>query len=724
MANFKVQTRREGSVDHGLAPRAKESADGADRELPVAALAGQLRSVAHELRFQGDDFDLETMARELVARIAGPVLNLDGLEPTPKRFVAAMPPEAWQALQRHAQAAGGVSISSVSLDAELLTNRLVHGLRELPALESVFIAAPTKGACMDFGDLQRTNQPEGRIRPEKIILEGDSPRGLWFKVPAGVTVEARGQSGPGLWKTLVFYTDPQGHINGKAHPVHGQVHAGDAAEFRQPGVFSKDDPQARAHAIRLNLKALMDDGDVIMCRRLVAQLLNDLMAGRPASFKHFATEADISAHVPESVDADLDRMLEQGSCAIYKPDRFGEMAAKQFEGMQVGEGRLFAVSTGGHLLGLRLLVNESSHGGVMRREHGVNLYDPTYTAKLQEITLVGDDLSLLRSKSLADCCVDKQEVHEYFGDGGYLFGSLFRWPPGPARQQGTDVPVSIHVSQEEIATGGFLYTALDDGHVPLVRQSILAMRAQGLGMDKDELAAMAGNPAIPGLYRAVSTGSPPDVVEEYLKQVLDFPPRLLGSATKLSLCRAEHRDKTVLHCGLELGRADMVLSILRPVMAAPNALTRGERYKLLLSPSASGQPMLSELCAAEPSSPLTGERALRCEAMHVYLQEIVNSQVLSDAEKESLVSAYGGPPGGELPAARLALNSGNPGEAAAMLLAILESEAPPALKTRLLDALGVSAEEVLAAFSQTRFDKGAQDWMFNTILRIEAHALS
>jgi hypothetical protein len=723
VANFKVQTRREGSVDHGLAPRAKESVDAADRELPVAALAGQLRLVAHELRFQGDDFDLETMARELVTRIAGPLLNLDGLEPTLKRFVAAMPAEAWQALQRHAQSAGGVSITSVHLDAELLSNRLVHGLRELPALERVFVAAPTTGACIDFSDLQGTNQPEGPIRPEKIILEGDAPRGLWFKVPGGVTVEARGQSGPGLWKSLVFYTDREGHINGQANPVHGQVHAGDAGEFRQLGVFSKDDPQARAHAIRLNLRALMDNGDVIMCRRLVAQLLNDLMAGKPASFKHFATEAGISAHVPESVDADLDRMLEQGSCAIYKPDRFGEMAAKQFEGMQVGDSRLFAVSTGGHLLGLRLLVKERSHGGVMRREHVVNLYDPTYTAKLEEVTLVGDDLSLLRSKSLADCCVDKREVHEYFGDGGYLFGSLFRWPPGPARQQGTDVPVSIHVSPEDVATGGFLHVALDDGHVPLVRQSMLAMRAQGLGMDKDELDAIAGNPAIPGLYRAVSTGSPPGVVQEYLEQVLDFPPRLLGSDTKFRLCRAEHRDKTVLRCGLELGRADMVLSILRPVMAAPVAL-RGERYKFLLSPSPSGQPMLSELCAAQPLSPLTRERALRCEAMHEYLKEIVNSQVLSDAEKESLVSAYGGPPGGELPAARLALNSGNPGEAAAMLLAILESEALPALKTRLLAALGVSAEEVLAAFSQTRFDKGAQDWMFNTILRIEAHALS
>lgn len=700
----------------------ESSAVEAEREPPVAVLANQLRTIAHELRSESDDFALATMAHELLRCIAGPELNLDGLEPTLKRFVAAMPQEAWHALQDHAVAAAGVGITSVRLDAKLLSARVVDGLKVLSALERVFVAAPAKGTCIDFTDLRCPDQPEGRMLP-KIVLEGDAPRGLWFKVPLGATVEAQGQSGPGLWKSLVFSTNPDGHLIGRAHPLHGQIHAGAATEFRLPGVFSKDDPQARAHAIHLNLTAWMSDDELAVCRQLSAQWLNDLLGDAPLSYKqHYASEAGISAHVHASVNADLERMMAQGSCAIYKPERFGAMLTDQFAGMQVGEKRLFAVSTGHHMFGLQLLVDETSHGGVTRREHLVKLYDPTHTAKHEEVTLTGDDLSLLSSKGLVDFCGDAENVRDYFAGDKYLFGSLFPWPPGPARQPGAAVQVSVHVSPEDMASGAFLYTALEDGHVALVRQSLLAFRAQGLGMDERELAAIAGDPSIPGLHRAVSTGSPPEVVEEYLRQILDITPRVLSSAAKLSLCQADHRYKTALGCALELGRSDMVLSILRPVMAAPDALSRGDRYKLLLSPSSSGQPMLSKLCAAAPSSPFDAERAFRCEAMHDYLKEIVKSSVLSDAEKESLVSAHGGPPGGGQFAARLALNSGNPGEAAAMLLAVLESDVPPALRARLLTALGVTADEVLAGFSGTVFDKGAEEWMVNTIQRIKAHA--
>jgi DNA-binding phage protein len=693
------------------------AAEVPDAELPGGALVSQLRVVANELRLQVDNFDLETMTRELLGRIAGPELNLDGLDPTLKLYVTEMPPKAWQALQQHAQAAGGVGITSVRLGPELSSGgqRLVDVLKELPTLKRLFIAAPTSGKCIDFGCLQRTEHQEDGIQLEKVILRGDAPRGLWLKVPVGVTVEAQGQSRPGLWNSLVFYTDPEGNVVGGSHPVHGQIHASDAAEFRQPGIFSRDDPQVRAEAIRLNLRALMDNGELAVCRRLTGQLLNDLMADKPLSLKPYATEAGISGHVLPSVDSDLQRMVAQGSCALYTPDKFGAMAAEKFNGMQVGGSRLFAVSTGSHLLGLQLLVIANSQGGVMQRI--VKLYDPTYTAKLEVLPLVGDDLSPLRSKSLADFCVGKQDVLAYFGDGKYSVGSLFHWPPGPAREQGNAVQVSVHVSQEDLATAGFLYAALEDGHVELVRASLAALRAQGIGMDKSELAAKAGDPSMPGLYRAVSTGSPPDVVEEYVKQVLDFPPRLLSSASKFSLFRAEHRGKTVLHCSVELGRTDTVL----PFVRAANALTRGERYKLLLSPTSLGQPMLSELCAAHHPLPHTEDQAYQAEAIHVYLKEIVNSQVLSDSEKEALVSANDGNPGSELPAAKLALNSGNPGAAAAMLLAILDCEASPALKTRLHIALGVTADEVLAGFAQTQFDKATQGWMLSTILRIKAH---
>ncbi len=114
------------------------------------------------------------------------------------------------------------------------------------------------------------------------------------------------------------------------------------------------------------------------------------------------------------------------------------------------------------------------------------------------------------------------------------------------------------------------------------------MREQRWGPDKHELAAIAGNPSVSGLYWAVASGSPPDVVGEYVAQLLNFKEQTLKSAGKLALLQAEFRERTVLHCAVEGGRADMVQAFLRAVLKAPEALTRGDRYELLLSPSSWG----------------------------------------------------------------------------------------------------------------------------------------
>lgn len=730
MAESKIQNRRQTTSVYVPSGMPEPPADGTaptDSELPGTALARLLQDVADDLPAQIRDNDPQPQdaALELLARIAGPDLRLSGLDPTLKSFVLAMPPEAWQALQRHAQASGGGGITSVRLGAELSGERgLVRGLKELQTLKCILVSPPAGESGIDFGDLQGPEGQDGAVQLERVILQGDAPRGLWFKVPVGVSVEARGQSRPGLWRSLVYYTDSEGNMVGVPRPVHGQIHDNEAVDFRKPADTYKDDPQIRANEVKLNLRVERADGDFIMCRRLAAQMLNDLMTGRPVSFAHYATTSDIERHVLDSVDSDIDRMIAQGSCALYRPERFGEMMEKQYDGMRAGESRLFALTTGGHMLALQLLVTGASHGGVMRRENVLKLYDPTFTAKHEVITFVGEDLSPLRAKSLADFCVDKHDVDEYFSRGKYFMGSLYRWPPGPARKPDEILPVSIHASEEDIATGGFLYAALEDGHAALVKKSMLAMKAQPWGIDKSELAAVGGDPPMPGLYRAVSTASPPEVVAEYVHQLLQFESRTVNSAEKLALLQAESRGQTVLHCALTSGHANMVQPFVGAVLAAPNALTRGDRYKLLLSTAYSGQPMLSELCAARPSPSQAAVQEHQYDAMHAYLKEIVNSQALSDAEKESLVSAYGGPAGQELPAAKLALNSGNPGAAAAMLLAILESSVPPALRTRLLEALGVKTDEVLSSLSQEQRAGADQVWRFDTILRIEAFALA
>lgn len=729
-----------------------ESANGkpatADHATIEAASATLVRLLANAhvrqpeskgLQAKADNFDPESAARELLSCINGPEFNLADIDPALAEMVLALPPEAWEAFDRHAHDVGRVGIATVRLGAQLSAgDDIVQGLKQLPALKGLIVESPTRGPMINFGALQGQNRQGQTISLERVTFHGDAPRELHFRVPVGVSVEATGQSKPSLWKSLVHYTDADGKDHGEARPVHGQIHDRKATDFQLPNESNLHDAQGRADEVRLNIKANfvgladLDAADMIVCRHLVAQWLDDrgqhefAPEGERFSYMNYKSETGITQHVPRSVETELERMVLQGSCAVSETDQFGAMVALRFNGMETGESRRFAVSTGAHLIGLELQVKEKMHGGQMRREYVVKVYDPTRTATHTVMSVVGDDLSSLGTKTLADWVGD-DHVDEYFANRTHTVVRLYDWPPGPARKPGEVKDVSVHVSDETITTPGFLHAALDDGHVALVQMFMEKLRLPATWLSRGELMtrllAVAGLKSVPGLYFAANSNSPPEVVEEYVKQVLAFPASTLDSAARLTLLQARVQGVSALSCAMENGRSDMALRMVRAVLADTSGLTRGDRQKFLQSLTASGQPVMSTLCATRPSSPVTELQVLQYETMQAVMTEIVRSPALSDAEKESLVSAYGGPHGREECGAPLALQSGNPGAAAAMLLAVLEAAPTPALKTKLMAALGVTPAEVLPQLSQVYAATANNVWLHQTIVRIEAQAL-
>ena len=92
------------------------------------------------------------MAAWLQDCVKGPALDLSHATEQQARFVGAMPPQMWMALQ-----ATSGAITSVTLSAELSTGGalLVEGLKQLDTLRSLFISVPAAGNVeIDFGRLQ------------------------------------------------------------------------------------------------------------------------------------------------------------------------------------------------------------------------------------------------------------------------------------------------------------------------------------------------------------------------------------------------------------------------------------------------------------------------------------------------------------------------------------------------------------------------------------------
>ena len=124
-------------------------------------------------------------------------------------------------------------------------------------------------------------------------------------------------------------------------------------------------------------------------------------------------------------------------------------------------------------------------------------------------------------------------------------------------------------------------------------------------------------------------------------------------------------------------------------------------------------PMLHRLCGDLPPDSYD-----QFEAMGAYVDEILNSDLPRDQREALCVSTHAGARG-EASAVRRALDVGNPGAAAAIMLAIMESD-NWALAAAILPKLGVSPQEVVDALKAGPFRQ--IPWCATAIGRLNAAA--
>jgi hypothetical protein len=124
-----------------------------------------------------------------------------------------------------------------------------------------------------------------------------------------------------------------------------------------------------------------------------------------------------------------------------------------------------------------------------------------------------------------------------------------------------------------------------------------------------------------------------------------------------------------------------------------------------------GAPVLHRLCGELPPNSFE-----QFEAMGAYLEEILQSILPGEHQDALCVSMHTGPRG-EMSAARLALETGSPGAAAAIVLAVLESGKGPDAIQRIVSRLGVSPQDVMGALRAGAFER--QPWCRGAIMRID-----
>jgi hypothetical protein len=626
-----------------------------------------------------------------------------------------LPPEAWAALQLCAQDQGHEGITQVNVaNGWVLVSSLVDGFKQLPTLERLDLELLERS--LDLGDL-RDECP----RLERVNIVGNVPARFVLMVPAGVRVTASHDSEPSLYKSRVFYRESDGQES-SPRPLHGQIYDHTSRDF---GTCNAGPMQQFAvRDLNLNGEAMMQITDrysgkitpePIMCRHLAMTWLNDRAAYQAAKVKaalatvssssssssagqtpdkpgqvlnHFSydpymTGSGISAQVPKNPQELFKGMEARGASALFEPDLFGAMVADQLAGMEPGEFNHFAVVTANHMLGVELRVKERRHGGKLRREYVVNLYDPNATATHQR--LVVSDLSQLRGMKLANWIPRAQA--KYFPENP-AFGALYRWPT-----MDTPVPAATYVSEASRATGGFLHASLWMGQPAQVRQAVgsLVAKARSVGSQRleSQLLGIGGVRAVPGLNEAMVAGRS-DVVVEYVNEILGISGDLLDRNAKYRVLRVD--DAPVLAIAIVGGSTESVTAYARAILEAPNnALTEQETVGLLLSTLSTG-PILAMVCGFTPEMPL-GTRDLAVQdSIRAYIRLIANSR-LGAMHKIALCNPA--LPSLGIGAARFALIMRNPGAAAAILLGILESDADVSTKHILLARLAVAPEDVM-----------------------------
>lgn len=560
--------------------------------------------------------------------------------------LVAFPPEAWTALNEYVLQENGTGITQVTLPPQVDPQALLAGLSRLPDLQHVHIMLPPgRGTgTLDLGQLQPSH-------PGRLSIEIDGPvSDLTIHAPAGSQVRA---SVPevALHKSRVLYVD------GKGLQVGSPVTLAGAAYHHTTGSLL---PQELSVRMQLNGESkfgsittslLEKSGDKIMCRTLGTLWLMERhahlqareqappeskQAGKPFPYNTFQSTSDIAQRVTDDTIREEEALLfRTRPQALFDTDNFGDMISQQLRQMSPGETRSFAALTPNHMLSVELRVKERHHGGVLRREYVLNIYDPNETSTHRRV--VAHDPAWFLNRPLGTW-LPTDTVNRYF-PGTPKLGSLVRWvPPGQRTGPAPQAPsqqTGVHVDMADTQTRQFLILAASRGAADSISLGVRNILASNSSDDE-----------------------------------------------KWRLLRAEDlRGKPALQLACERSDPATVTAYLRALLACPpGALGHDHLLNLLAAPQ-DGVPALEKMARVKPPAAME-------VAIHAYVREIAASS-LPLAEKIALV----GKPGEFGTPATAALEF-TPERVAAMMCGILDAGQPGDNALALLKALGVSPEAV------------------------------
>lgn len=722
----------------------------AEALLKAALLSLRADGAPSEGEGRDDEHIADLLAIQLQGCLRPSTLDLgridDGLEEEEPGTLACLaydfPPEVWLALDAIALARDGRPIERVCLPVQVMAGPLepiAAGLRQCGQLREVRVGVPDGATTLDLRPLAGAARP-GQALQVTLDISGDSLHTV--------------QSHPQL--------DEQAGFDGMTREIHrrkcvvtypAKDDAGDSGDTKR-AKDTKDSPAhkprplanywylrratglddaaratgqtAEAFAARANLNAQAaftqagPDGkasqpaaklnDPIVCRHLGMTWLPRRLASRLAkgtaqaqrfSYTPFATTQDIAALVPAQTERDYARLIARRPDVVTLGPRLGAEAARHFAGMAPGETRLFGLLSAGHFMTLDLQRLRRDHGGRLRDEFIVGVFDPNRTVSHPRVSLAS--LDDVQGCSLQDW-VPEPYWSSYFESGEAPAIALYGYADVQGGQaslhEGVVAEPAFRLPAELAAEPGYLYWSVMADRPEQVRESVAAMLALA-AMTPDALSRRLGGrgrrKAGPVMANALWSGATA-ATRAYVDAISHIPAARLGSSGHMELLAGVGLGLPALHHGVAQGRVETALAYVEAVLASP--LRDIERLVLAMARDLSDRPLALALCETPPTD---GDLELPAQHrfLHGYVQAILRSDRLGPHDAPLLLASAASTAAKEPgTAAQRAIACGNARATGAMVCAVLEMPLSAEKREAALKALGVSVQAVCKALTQ------------------------
>ncbi|HVZ46856.1 MAG TPA: ShET2/EspL2 family type III secretion system effector toxin [Ramlibacter sp.] len=585
------------------------------------------------------------VADALIACVKTPQLDLSGVTSSHALLLANVP-AIWGVLRREA----GQAITSVHLSADLSHRLASDGEGKL------FVGLNSLGP--DFAHLVLTDPPEGIVDLLALAPESGPPP----------TIEIRCTVQPQAWEVRVghgadVYANSAFVSQVKSRVVYERRDG--PPQTRTLGGLIYDhqakDPElrARARATKLNGAGTYGDGDQAVCRHgatwwATRRYEHRQPGGRPFPQDVLVDAQAVAQHIDPDTEDEYLRIRAAGARALVPQEHFGDLCAKLFRGLAVGESRQFLLESPKHTMAFEVLVKSPGEDGGPREdvEFVVNFFDFNFGTQLHE-RRVDSDPARLSGKRLQDWMATGDIAHLFEADDEPRFCLLY--PVFAKGGQPPPLPVEFleFVPPEQRLAPYVLFAGMQEGRQDVVRGVLESARARH---DSGSVHAQALH-------------------------------QLLGASSE---------GFTAFTGALAFCRGPECFTLVEHMLSAPaDAIDPARRLALLESriPAGSedGEPLLHAVASdtADPEDRIA-------QIVYTHLGMVGASQ-LPHADKMLLFTA--GHDGST--AAQAALSQGNPTVAAAIVCAVLEARLDAQDLSRALAAVGVEIREVLEALTRS-----------------------